>query len=48
VVGAACHSQSAGYDAVYTFEILLLFVSLAALGPLVRVRRPATAILVET
>jgi BCD family chlorophyll transporter-like MFS transporter len=28
--------DGAGYDAVYTLEILLIFVTLAALGPLVR------------
>jgi BCD family chlorophyll transporter-like MFS transporter len=39
VVGAAWHSPIAGYDAVYFVEICLIFVTLAALGPLVR-RRP--------
>jgi BCD family chlorophyll transporter-like MFS transporter len=43
VVGAWYGSASAGYDAVYLLEILLLFVTLAALGPLVRARRTVTA-----
>jgi BCD family chlorophyll transporter-like MFS transporter len=29
-------SQTSGYDAVYMLEIFLLFVTLIALGPLVR------------
>jgi BCD family chlorophyll transporter-like MFS transporter len=35
-VGALTGNQAAGYDAVYTLEIVLLFVTLIALGPLVR------------
>jgi len=42
VVGAAWGSPIAGYDAVYFVEICLIFVTLAALGPLVR-RRPSAA-----
>jgi BCD family chlorophyll transporter-like MFS transporter len=39
VVGAYSGSQTAGYDAVYFFEIFLLFITLIALGPLVRAGR---------
>jgi BCD family chlorophyll transporter-like MFS transporter len=36
VVGALTGNPAAGYDAVYTVEILLIFATLIALGPLVR------------
>jgi BCD family chlorophyll transporter-like MFS transporter len=36
VVGASYRNPTAGYDAVYMVEIFLIFVALAALGPLVR------------
>jgi BCD family chlorophyll transporter-like MFS transporter len=36
VVGALTGSSTAGYDAVYLVEITMLFVTLVALGPLVR------------
>jgi BCD family chlorophyll transporter-like MFS transporter len=39
VVGAYTGNQTSGYDAVYLLEIFLLFITLAALGPLVRGRR---------
>jgi BCD family chlorophyll transporter-like MFS transporter len=42
-VGVYSGSAAAGYDAVYTLEIVLLFVTLIALGPLVR--RRALAVL---
>ncbi|MDE8345897.1 MAG: BCD family MFS transporter [Acidocella sp.] len=42
VVGATTGSPVAGYDAVYALEIGLIFVTLIALGPLVR-RRAAPA-----
>ncbi|WP_419729684.1 BCD family MFS transporter [Lichenicola sp.] len=41
--GPGLASQSVGYDAVYTLEIILLFVTLAALGPLVSFRLQARA-----
>jgi BCD family chlorophyll transporter-like MFS transporter len=41
-VGGLSGSAAAGYDAVYTLEIFLLFITLVALGPLVR-RRAAPA-----
>jgi len=43
-VGVYSGSQAAGYDAVYTLEIVLLFVTLIALGPLVR-RRALSALI---
>jgi BCD family chlorophyll transporter-like MFS transporter len=39
VVGAYSGNQTAGYDAVYLFEICLIFATLIALGPLVRRRK---------
>jgi BCD family chlorophyll transporter-like MFS transporter len=36
IVGAYTGSPTAGYDAVYTVEIILIFATLIALGPLVR------------
>jgi BCD family chlorophyll transporter-like MFS transporter len=45
-VGVYSGSAAAGYDAVYTLEIVLLFVTLIALGPLVR--RRALAVLTLT
>jgi BCD family chlorophyll transporter-like MFS transporter len=42
-VGAWWGSAGAGYDAVYMFEILLLFATLAVLGPLVSTRRSPVA-----
>ena len=41
--GSGLAADSAGYDAVYVLEIALLFLTLAALGPLVRFRLPAAA-----
>ena len=35
-LGPALHSASTGYGAVYQIEILLLFATLVAIGPLVR------------
>ncbi|TLU74069.1 BCD family MFS transporter [Lichenicoccus roseus] len=43
--GSGLAPDTAGYDAVYVFEIALLFLTLAALGPLVRFRLPAAATL---
>jgi len=37
-LGDALSGPAAGYGVVYLLEFLLLFVTLAALGPLVRVR----------
>jgi BCD family chlorophyll transporter-like MFS transporter len=37
-LGAALHTPAAGYSFVYHTEIVLLFVTLAVLGPLVRTR----------
>jgi BCD family chlorophyll transporter-like MFS transporter len=42
-VGAWYGNAGAGYDAVYMFEIFLLFATLAVLGPLVSTRRSAAA-----
>lgn len=39
-LGEALHTPSTGYSAVYHLEIALLFVTLAALGPLMRHVRP--------
>ena len=39
VLGAALDNPSTGYSVVYHIEIYLLFATLIALGPLVRVRR---------
>jgi BCD family chlorophyll transporter-like MFS transporter len=36
VLGEALATQATGYGAVYLTEIILLFATLAALGPLVR------------
>jgi BCD family chlorophyll transporter-like MFS transporter len=48
-VGSSSGSTVAGYDAVYTLEIFLLFVTLVALGPLVRRRTIAARLsLVKT
>ncbi len=41
--GSGLAADSAGYDAVYVLEIALLFLTLAALGPLVRFRLPSAA-----
>jgi MFS transporter, BCD family, chlorophyll transporter len=38
--GVALQSNATGYCLVYVIEIFMLFVTLAALGPLVRVQRP--------
>jgi len=38
LVGTYTQNPTAGYDAVYTVEIVLIFVTLIALGPLVRRR----------
>jgi MFS transporter, BCD family, chlorophyll transporter len=38
--GIALQSNATGYCLVYVIEIFMLFVTLAALGPLVRVQRP--------
>jgi BCD family chlorophyll transporter-like MFS transporter len=38
IIGAYTNNPTAGYDAVYTVEIVLIFVTLIALGPLVRRR----------
>jgi MFS transporter, BCD family, chlorophyll transporter len=38
-LGAAMTGPAAGYTVVYFIEIVLLFATLIALGPLVRVRR---------
>jgi MFS transporter, BCD family, chlorophyll transporter len=40
--GTTLQSNSTGYSFVYSIEIILLFVTLVALGPLVRVRAPTT------
>ena len=40
-LGPALRGEAAGYVFVYHIEILLLFLALAALGPLVRLRRVA-------
>ena len=42
-LGEALQSPATGYATVYHLELALLFATLAALGPLVRRRRPATA-----
>ena len=42
-LGAALQSPATGYSVVYHVEIALLFVTLIALGPLVRLRPPARA-----
>ena len=41
LLGAVFDKPGIGYSAVYHLEILLLFATLAALGPLVRRRRPS-------
>ncbi|MEM1387255.1 MAG: PucC family protein [Pseudomonadota bacterium] len=41
-LGEALNSATTGYSVVYHIEIGLLFVTLAALGPLVRLVQPAT------
>jgi len=41
-VGAYTGQAASGYDAVYLLEILLLFVALAALGPLAGANRAAS------
>jgi BCD family chlorophyll transporter-like MFS transporter len=38
--GPAIHSPAAGYLAVYEVEIVLLFITLIAIGPLVRRAEP--------
>ncbi len=40
-LGEALTNQATGYSVVYHVEILLLFITLVAIGPLVRYRRPA-------
>ena len=42
-LGEALQSAATGYATVYHLELLLLFATLAALGPLVRRRSPATS-----
>jgi BCD family chlorophyll transporter-like MFS transporter len=42
VLGEALATPATGYGAVYLTEIILLFATLAALGPLVRAQREAT------
>ncbi|OYV34064.1 MAG: MFS transporter [Rhodospirillales bacterium 20-64-7] len=47
--GGYLHSAASGYDAVYALEICLIFVTLVALGPLVRsAPRPFSARLIKT
>ena len=41
-LGATLQHEATGYSVVYQFEILLLFVTLIALGPLVRVNGQST------
>jgi MFS transporter, BCD family, chlorophyll transporter len=38
-LGQALSGPSVGYDAIYTIEIILLFATLVAIGPLVRTRQ---------
>ena len=47
-LGEALQSPATGYAFVYHLEIGLLFVTLAALGPLVRLRRSAPTPQTET
>jgi MFS transporter, BCD family, chlorophyll transporter len=46
-LGPALSGPGVGYEAVYTIEIILLFATLAAIGPLVRTRQSFTSPLPE-
>jgi BCD family chlorophyll transporter-like MFS transporter len=43
VLGPALTGPAVGYGAVYNIELLLLFATLIAIGPLVRQLHPAVA-----
>ena len=43
LLGTAVSAPAAGYGAVYNIEIVLLFISLAVLGPLAGTQRQASA-----
>ena len=42
-LGPAFSGPGAGYEAVYLIEIVLLFATLAAIGPLVSMRTPQSS-----
>ena len=46
--GRTLQTTATGYASVYAFEVVLLFVTLIALGPLVRVQGRSTTILPNT